>query len=84
MTDQIHIRDGETVRLLRAMARQTGRSVTEVLREAVRAHAPAPRTTTPVDARRLLADDRAQLLERAGGGEVFGLDDLYGADGLPR
>lgn len=82
MSDQIHIRDGETVRLLRAMARQTGRSVTDIVREAARAYVPRPSSgPAPVDPRGLLASDRARLLP---GAMESGPEDLYGPDGLPR
>ena len=78
--NEIHVRDAETAALLREAARQTGRTMTEVLREAVRAYVPV-RQPAPkqVDARRLLARDHAQLVEKP-----RALDDLHGADGLPR
>jgi hypothetical protein len=80
MSDQIHIRDAETAQLLREAARQTGRSMTEVLREAVRGYVPRRSPPpTPVDIQRLLAEDRAQLVD-----DSWTIEDLYDEDGLPR
>ena len=78
--NQIHVRGAETAALLREAARQTGRTITEVLREAVRAYVPvrhpAPKQVDPC---RLLARDHEQLVEKPGA-----VDDPYDADGLPR
>lgn len=87
LRDQIHIRDAETVELVRELARQTGRSMACVVREAVRAYAPpaAPRTEDRGEVlARALAHDRASLTDVKASGQTFELDDLYAEDGLPR
>jgi hypothetical protein len=79
LSEQIHIRDAETARILRETARQTGRSMTDILRDAVRGYRPPLRRRDAVDAAALLAADRRALLHRTGEP-----DDLYDEDGLPR
>lgn len=85
--DQLHIRDAETVALVRELARQTGRSMAGVVREAVHAYAPPPRSRAEghgAALRRALEQDQAGVTGTAGDGPAFELDDLYGKDGLPR
>lgn len=90
--DQIHIRDAETVALVRALARQTGRTMAGVVREAVQAYAPPPLGTSPEGRgealARALARDRAALAGIGDGhataGAVFEIEDLYDEGGLPR
>jgi hypothetical protein len=43
MKDQIHIRNAEAAQLARALARQTGRTITEVVLEALRQYRPGSR-----------------------------------------
>jgi hypothetical protein len=66
--DQVHIRNAEAARLARALARQTGRTITEIVLEALRQFRPEDRRTAPpeqVDAwRRLLREDRARGMAR--------------------
>ena len=84
--DQIHIRDAETVALVRALARQTGRTMAGVVREAVEAYVPpsgAPREGRNETLARALARDRAALMD-GGAIRAFEIEDLYDEGGLPR
>ena len=84
--DQLHIRDAETVALVRALARQTGRTMAGVVREAVEAYAPqpgAPREGRDEALARALARDRAALTN-GGATRAFEIADLYDEGGLPR
>lgn len=62
MKDQVHIRNVEAANLARALARQTGMTISDVLLEALRQYRPARRM--PASGRRLkhwrrlLAEDR--------------------------
>jgi hypothetical protein len=64
MKDHVHIRNAEAAHLARALARQTGKTISEVVLEALRQYRPVP----PQAARqrqlarwlRLLQKDRAQ------------------------
>src|SRR4051794_21724958 len=60
--DQVHIRNPEAAQLARALARQTGRTISEVVLDALRQYRPSPRTRAPQERievwRRLLREDR--------------------------
>jgi hypothetical protein len=62
MKDQIHIRNAEAAQLARAMARQTGKTISETVLDALRHYRPGARRISPrkeVEAwRRLLREDR--------------------------
>ena len=83
--DQVHIRDAETVALLRTLARQTGRSMKDVMRDALHDYA-ARAAGPPADPDRvarslaLLRKDQEDVLPGAGSIDAL----LYGSDGLPR
>ncbi|TPE58609.1 hypothetical protein FJQ54_16270 [Sandaracinobacter neustonicus] len=79
MGDQIHIRDGETAGLLRLYAAQTGRTMRDILREAVRGYKPEPKPERSLsDLDHLLKRDWAQL--KPGHGTI---EDMYDDQGLP-
>jgi hypothetical protein len=64
MKDQVHIRNAEAAHLARALARQTGRTISDVVLEALRQYRPA-RSSAARRGRveqwlRLLEKDRAQ------------------------
>jgi hypothetical protein len=65
--DQVHIRNAEAAHLARTLARQTGRTISDVVLDALRQYRPrraAPaRAATVKRWRRLLLDDRAQLVQ---------------------
>jgi hypothetical protein len=80
MSDQVHIRDPESAELLRMFAAQTGRTMKDILRDALRTYTPRPlQEGSLCDLDHLLALDWAQLKENP---ET--LDDLYDEDGLPK
>jgi hypothetical protein len=62
--DQVHIRNAEAAQLARALARQTGKRISEIVLDALRQYRPQPH---PRDGnrvvlwRRLLHRDRARL-----------------------
>lgn len=62
MKDQVHIRNAETAQLARALAHQTGRTISEVVLDALRQYRPrrrAPPSKKQVELwRRLLREDR--------------------------
>jgi hypothetical protein len=62
MKDQVHVRNAEAANLARALARQTGRTISAVVLDALRQYRPGRRTAAPgkrMDRwQRLLADDR--------------------------
>jgi hypothetical protein len=62
MKDQVHIRNAEAANLARALARQTGRTINEVVLEALRQYRPglrAPASRRRLEYwRRLLREDR--------------------------
>ncbi len=64
MKDQVHIRNAEAANLARALARQTGKTISDVLLEALRQYRPDRRAPAPGRRlkhwRRLLAEDRKQ------------------------
>ncbi len=84
MKDQVHIRNAEAAHLARALARQTGRTISEVVLDALRQYRPRRRAPAPrrrlAQWRRLLAEDRQG---RAGGPETP-IEALYDeSTGLP-
>jgi hypothetical protein len=64
--DQVHIRNAEAAQLARALARQTGKTMTEVVLEALRQYHPRRRQPVPPKQvelwRRLLREDRKRGL----------------------
>lgn len=67
MTDQVHIRNAEAANLARALARQTGKTISEVVLEALRQYRPERRKSISHKRRvehwlKLLREDRAQGL----------------------
>ena len=82
MKDQVYIRNPEAARLARTLARQTGRTISEVVLEALRQYRPAPGASAPRKRverwRRLLEKDRDRLVPETP------LEALYDeATGLP-
>lgn len=85
MKDQVHIRNAEAAHLARTLAHQTGRTITEVVLDALRQY--RPRRRGPAKSkqaehwRRLLREDR----EQGTAGPQIPIDALYDeATGLPR
>ena len=85
---QLNIKDAETVRLARSLADETGKSVTEAIRLALRqAHADREREVAErkADIRRAVQAIRdclpPEILAKSSR-EL--MNDLYGEDGLPR
>lgn len=68
MKDQVHIRNAEAAHLARALARQSGKTISEVVLEALRQYRPsrgAPARGRRIKHwRRLLDEDRKQLADR--------------------
>jgi len=64
MKDQVHIRNAEAAHLARALAQQTGRTISEVVLEALRQYRPGRRRPAARQRvenwRRLLREDRAE------------------------
>lgn len=64
MKDQVHIRNAEAAHLARALARQTGKTISDVVLEALRQYRPSGRKSAPrrrvEQWRRLLGEDRKQ------------------------
>ena len=62
MKDQVHIRNAEAAHLARSLARQTGRTISEVVLEALRQYRPGRRAPAARQRterwRRLLREDR--------------------------
>ena len=84
MKDQVHIRNAEAAHIARALARQTGRTISEVVLDALRQYRPrrrAPAARRRVERwRQLLGKDREQRVKR----EVP-IEALYDeATGLPQ
>jgi hypothetical protein len=69
MKDQVHIRNAEAANLARTLARQTGRTISEVVLDALRQY--RPRRRAPVPRRRvehwrlLLNQDRKRRTQNA-------------------
>jgi hypothetical protein len=82
MGDQVHIRNAEAAQLARALARQTGKTLSEVVLEALRQYRPGvrPGGSKRVERwRRLLREDRKGLMR-----SETPLEALYDeATGLP-
>ena len=68
MKDQVHIRNAEAASLARTLARQTGRTITEVVLDALRQYRPRRRGPAPAARvahwRRLLRADRKRRAEK--------------------
>jgi hypothetical protein len=84
MKDQVHIRNAEAAQLARTLARQTGKTISEVVLEALRDYRPRRREPAPHKRaarwRRLLQEDRKRGLARP----ERPLETLYDdATGLP-
>jgi len=82
--DQVHIRNAEAAQLARAIARQTGKTISEVVLDALRQYHPAGRgkaALKQIEAwRRLLHEDR----KRGMGQPEVPVEALYDeATGLP-
>jgi putative transcription factor len=83
--DQVHIRNAEAAHLARALARQTGRTISEIVLDALRQYRPlrqAPGGRRRIAHwQRLLREDRERGLARA----ERRIEDLYDeATGLPK
>jgi hypothetical protein len=81
--DQVHIRNAEAAQLARALARQTGKTISEVVLDALRRYQVARDQPSPPDRmaqwRRLLRRDRARLIR-----QEVPIEALYNPDtGLP-
>jgi hypothetical protein len=83
MKDQVHIRNAEAAHLARTLARQTGKTMSEVVLEALRQYRPSGRTVARSRLgrwRRLLREDREPGMAQP---EVL-IEALYDeATGLP-
>jgi hypothetical protein len=84
MKDQVHIRNAEAALLARALAQQTGKTISEVVLEALRQYRPGRRAPAPRRRierwRRLLNEDR----QRCAGKPETPLEALYDeVTGLP-
>lgn len=85
MKDQVHIRNAEAAHLARTLARQTGKTISEIILDALRQYRPIPSQSAPsrrvAHWLRLLEKDRGQ-------GRVepqTSLEELYDeATGLPK
>jgi hypothetical protein len=68
MKDQVHIRNAEAAELARSLARQTGKTINEIVLDALRQYSPARRRKLPRKEiegwRRLLRADRKRGLAR--------------------
>jgi hypothetical protein len=68
--DQVHIRNAEAAQLARALARQTGRTISEVVLDALRNYRPRREQPVPPEQmahwRRLLRRDRKRCLAQPG------------------
>lgn len=85
MKDQVHIRNAEAAQLARSLARQTGKTINDVVLDALRQYHPAGSGRVPRKAvaawRRLLRADRKRGLARS----ETPIDSFYDdATGLPR
>lgn len=79
MSDQIHVRDPESAQLLRMFAAQTGRTMRDILRDALRSYKPRrPSSASLSDLDYLLEKDWAQLGPNPGT-----IEDMYDEQGLP-
>jgi hypothetical protein len=85
MKDQVHIRNPEAAHLARTLARQTGKSMSEIILDALRQYRPLRRATGRrrriARWQRLLREDRDRGIARP----ERPIDDLYDkATGLPK
>jgi hypothetical protein len=85
MKDQVHIRNAEAAQLARALARQTGRTISQIVLEALRQYRPSRPARVPRRRierwQRLLREDRAQGMTRP----EIPIEALYDdATGLPK
>ena len=85
MKDRLHIRNAEAVHLARILARQTGKTISEIILDALRQYRPARHMTGRRSRiarwRRLLQRDRVRRLPGPG----FPVEALYDqATGLPK
>jgi len=85
MKDQVHIRNAEAANLARTLARQTGKTISEVVLEALRQYRPVRPSVAPEERlarwQRHLAEDR----ERRVAGPETPIEALYDEQtGLPR
>jgi hypothetical protein len=85
MKDQVHIRNAEAAHLARALARQTGKTISEIILDALRQYRPARsaggRRSRVARWQRLLQEDRSRRLPE----REFAIEDLYDkATGLPQ
>lgn len=85
MKDQVHIRNAEAAHLARTLARQTGRTMSEVVLDALRQYRPHRRAPAArkrlAHWRRLLREDHARGLAKA----EIPVEALYDAEsGLPK
>jgi hypothetical protein len=66
--DQVHIRNAEAAQLARVLARQTGKTISEIVLEALRQFRPQRRQTAPQERaaawRHLLSEDRGRGVAR--------------------
>jgi hypothetical protein len=82
--DQVHIRNAEAAQLARALARQTGKTISEIVLDALRQYRPGGRGAAPQKEvegwRRLLREDRKRGMTQPG----TPIEALYDeATGLP-
>lgn len=85
MKDQVHIRNGEAAQLARTLARQTGKTISEVVLDALRQYRPsrhAGATRRRLERwRRLLREDRKRGMAKP----EIPIESLYDeATGLPK
>lgn len=85
MKDQVHIRNAEAASLARTLARQTGRTISDVVLEALRHYRPRRRVPVPrrrvAHWRRLLKEDRKRRARKP----EIPVEALYDeVTGLPR
>jgi hypothetical protein len=84
MKDQVHIRNAEAAQLARTLARQSGKTISEVVLEALRQYRPRRRAPVPgkqiAQWQRLLREDRKHLRQ-----PEIPIEALYDeATGLPK
>jgi hypothetical protein len=87
MKDQVHIRNAEAAHLARTWAKQTGKSITEVVLDALRRYRPETRPAASREREerffRLLKEDQAAFRARLE--PEIPIEDLYDPEtGLPR
>jgi hypothetical protein len=85
MRDQVHIRNAEAAHLARTLAKETGKTISEVVLDALRSYRPKP----AIQDRRRLKERWQRLLEKDRKGfdpkREVAIDDLYDPHtGLPK